>query len=254
MPERPIPRFGGYAARYHAYRPHYPARVFDRLTEEAGDHRDRAVDLGAGTGQATGDLLDRFRQVVAVEPDADMAALIPQNPLLQVQIRPAEDVEFDDGRLDAAMAANSLHWMDGPRVCRKVGRWLRPGAAFVAFGFGHVQYPGAPEAVMRTLNSEAKLWRPHTHERLVDWREYDEVLSASGAFARVEAFEIYSDLVWTPLELAGFMMTTSSGSAYADARGGADEALNALTYALEDASGGRAIPVRLPVIGALGWR
>ena len=84
------PRFGLHADRYRRFRPGYPDAPFDRAAEACGAPQACAVDLGAGSGQATGQVLKRFARVLAVEPDADMAGLIPPDPRLSVQVATAE--------------------------------------------------------------------------------------------------------------------------------------------------------------------
>jgi len=55
-------RFGDAVAAYAAYRPEYPAELWEKIL--AGippEHRQRAVDLGAGTGLSAVPLAQWFR-------------------------------------------------------------------------------------------------------------------------------------------------------------------------------------------------
>jgi SAM-dependent methyltransferase len=65
--------FGEVAETYEAVRPGYPGEVFDRVL--AGGRR-AVVEVGAGTGKATGELLARGARVDAVEPSAEMAQVL----------------------------------------------------------------------------------------------------------------------------------------------------------------------------------
>lgn len=244
-----IPRYGRYAARYRAYRPAYPDAIFDRLVAAIGPRRRHAVDLGAGTGQATNALLSRFERVTAIEPDADMAALVAQNERLTLQVATAEAALLADGEVDAVLAATAFHWMDAHRVCPRIARWLRPGGAFMAVAFARAQpQSGAVGEVLARYNA---LWRSRMHDRLSDWRAYGDLITDTQTFATVETFELYADFVWTPDQTAGFLLSTSFGAAYALSTGDEAGHHREFAQALADAAPEGVIHVRLPLEGAL---
>ena len=250
LPSDQTPRFGRYAARYEAYRPAYPDAVFDRLVAAAGAPLTHAVDLGAGTGQATKGLLTRFAHVSAVEPDPDMAALLPSHPRLTVHTRPAEAAEFAAGGVDCVLAATAFHWMDAELVCARVAGWLRPGGAFMAVAFSRPQAAFGPVGdVLARYNA---LWRSRMHDRLSDWRAYGDLITESQAFRTVKPFEIYADFTWTPEQTAGFLLSTSYASAYALATGDEEAHQKELVHALAAAAAHDGmIALRLPLEGAL---
>lgn len=247
------PAYGDWAALYQRFRPAYPPEVFTRLREALRESRPaRCIELGAGSGQATLDLADLFATVAAVEPQAEMAARIPAHPRVQVHLCRAEDASFPIGAADAVVAASAFHWMEPETVTARAIQWLRPGGVLYVFGYGWARYPQAPAALTQVLMRYAKLWRPHVHERLSGWRPYAESLLASGAFAAVEELELYAEHTWTPLELAGFLMSTSYGQSFARESGDADARLRDLSKELSDAVFGRPVRVRFPVETALG--
>lgn len=68
------PRFGKAAEAYSNFRPEYPPEMFARiLAALPSGRRERAMDVGAGTGKATRLLAEQFAEVIAVEPDPLMA-------------------------------------------------------------------------------------------------------------------------------------------------------------------------------------
>jgi SAM-dependent methyltransferase len=117
--------FGGVAAHYDRYRPGPPEAAVDWLLPERVE---RVVDLGAGTGALTRLLVGRADDVVAVEPDARMRAVLAAEVAgaRAVEGR-GEEIPLPDGCADAVLASSSWHWMDPDATFREVGRVLRPG-------------------------------------------------------------------------------------------------------------------------------
>lgn len=247
--DAPIPRFGGHAGLYARYRPAYPDWIFDRLTQACGAPTDHVIELGAGTGQATGALLTQFARVTAVEPDADMAALIRPHRRLEVRVQTAEEADFPPASADAVFAATSFHWMDQARVSAAAARWLRPGGAFMAVSYGPVRVvaPGGAEAAYRRAEAQ---WRGLKHRIVRDWRSFDGPVRDSGAFARVEKIGDRLSFDWPAEQAAGFFATTSFGSALAAERGGAEAFIAELTRAF----GGEGAMLKLEsdLSGAIG--
>lgn len=250
--ESSAPAFGAWATLYRRFRPAYPAAVFDRLAAVTGGASGLCVELGAGAGQATSDLVQRYARVIAVEPDAAMARLISPEPRLDIRIARAEDVELPAGEAEAVVAAASFHWMDQGVVARRAARWIAPGGVFFAFVMGRVQFPDAPRGVQERVNLEMIRARTYVDERLWSWLPYAEALRQSGAFAATSGFEIYADYVWSPAELAGFLTTMSFAQPLAQASGDREAYLHALTLDLAAAARDRPIPARIPIEGAYG--
>jgi SAM-dependent methyltransferase len=118
----------GFARAAHAYgrgRPGYPDVALDWLVAQLG--RD-VVDLAAGTGMLTRGLAARGRDVVAVEPVAQMRALIASVERVRVLDGTAEAIPLPDRCADAVTVAQAFHWFDGARALAEIHRVLRPGA------------------------------------------------------------------------------------------------------------------------------
>ncbi|WP_240747063.1 class I SAM-dependent methyltransferase [Microbacterium sp. K24] len=106
--------FEALADEYAAARPPYPSALWDAV-RELGVLRPgrRALDLGAGTGQATGPLLAAGLEVTAVEPGPRLAEqLRMRHPEATVVVDRAEDVELPPASFDLAVVATAIHWMD----------------------------------------------------------------------------------------------------------------------------------------------
>lgn len=127
--------FNDRAGLYSRARPPYPADLWARVraTGLVGAGR-RALDLGAGTGAATGPLLGAGMDVVAVEPGGELAAILAATyPAADVRLSRAEDVELTDSSFDLVVAATSIHWMNLDVVLPKVHRALAPEGRLVVW-------------------------------------------------------------------------------------------------------------------------
>lgn len=127
--------FEAHADDYVSSRPPYPPELWATLRDRGLLRRgNRALDIGAGTGQATGPMLAVGLHVTAVEPGARLAALLAEAcPAAEVIVGRAEDLELDRASFDLAVAATSIHWMDLDIVLPKIARVLRPTGRFLVW-------------------------------------------------------------------------------------------------------------------------
>jgi SAM-dependent methyltransferase len=116
--------FGGVASHYERYRPGPPAAAVDWLLPERVE---RVVDLGAGTGALSRLLVDRADEVVAVEPDDRMRAVLANEvPGVTAVAGRGESMPIPAGWADAVVASSSWHWMDPVPALHEVARVLVP--------------------------------------------------------------------------------------------------------------------------------
>lgn len=117
------------ASRYAGARPPYPPDLFATLRAEGViGPGTRVLEIGAGSGLATADLVRSGSEVVAVEPGRELAHLL-QTSVPEAAVLPAavEDVELPPAAFDSVVAATSLHWVDLTRTLPRLHRTLRPG-------------------------------------------------------------------------------------------------------------------------------
>ena len=127
--------FDDRADDYAAARPPYPPALWQRL-RTLGLLRPgaTALDLGAGTGQATEPLLEAGLRVTAVEPGRRLAAkLRSAHPTARLLVERAEDAEFSDAEFDLVVAATSIHWMDLDVVVPKIHACLKEDGRFLVW-------------------------------------------------------------------------------------------------------------------------
>lgn len=126
--------FGRVASQYDRYRPGPPAAAVDWFVPTRVS---RAVDLGAGTGALTRQLVDRADEVVAVEPDPRMRlVLAEQVPSVRAVEGRGEAIPLPDRCADVVIASSSWHWMDPAATCAEVARVLVPGGTLGAVWSG----------------------------------------------------------------------------------------------------------------------
>jgi SAM-dependent methyltransferase len=116
--------FGGVAAEYQRGRPGYPPEAIAWLL---GERPLEVVDLGAGTGKLTDALLRAGHSVTAVEPLAQMRAILAERlPEVTVCEGTAERTGLPDASADAILAGAAFHWFDRERAFPEIARILRP--------------------------------------------------------------------------------------------------------------------------------
>lgn len=123
--------FDRVASTYRHARPDYPAEVYDLLAAHGAIGQGlRVLEVGAGSGQASAELLRRGCVVDAVEPGpalaADLRARFPEDRLTVLEAT-AEDVALPDSTYDTVLAATSLHWVDTEVALPRLLAALRPG-------------------------------------------------------------------------------------------------------------------------------
>ncbi len=126
--------FGAIAEHYERYRPGPGAEVVEWVL---GGRTGLAVDLGAGTGALTRLLVDRVDEVVGVEPDDRMRAVLAQEvPGARAVVGKGEAIPLPDHCADAVMASSSWHWMDPEATLAEVARVLVPGGVLAVMWTG----------------------------------------------------------------------------------------------------------------------
>jgi SAM-dependent methyltransferase len=149
--DRPLPfAFGSLAETYDEVRPPYCIPLLDRAEDALQLASSASVlDLAAGTGRLTRELVKRFSRVFAVEPDNQMRALIDVGRVLAGS---AEEIPLPDASVDAVFVGESFHWFDAARAITEIARVLRPqgGIAVISTHWWET-HPPLPETVVALL-------------------------------------------------------------------------------------------------------
>ncbi len=117
------------------------ARLLDNLDLMAIDPK-VVLDLGAGTGQASGELLQRYRksQVIAADFSIEMLQQVPQPRFRHKPVRLCADAELlplMDDCVDLVFSNLMLQWCDPLLSClQEVKRTMKAGGLFLFSTFG----------------------------------------------------------------------------------------------------------------------
>jgi ubiquinone/menaquinone biosynthesis C-methylase UbiE len=160
------------AEAYERSRPQYAPAAVAWLAERLP--LQRVLDLGAGTGKLTRQLLPLAGRVVAVEPGDAMRALLERAlPGVESLAGRAEAIPLPDESVDAITVAQAFHWFELDRALPEMHRVLRPGGGF-ALLWNEWDLPEL-NAIVDRLRQDP--WRED------EWRD---LLPASPLFADLE--------------------------------------------------------------------
>ncbi len=209
--------FGAVASSYQRFRPGPPGEVIEWMLPSGAS---TVVDLGAGTGAMTKDLVGRVAHVIAVEPDDRMRTVLAGNlPGVRTVKGVGESIPLDDGCADAVLASSSWHWMDADRALREAARVLVPAGTLAAVWTG--PDPDGPFVVQaQALLSEMSPGgessdgdaRPDLGATVVDSENRVEpvlLIPDDGPFAQPEHRVLTWDVALTADELIGLLGTFS---------------------------------------------
>jgi ubiquinone/menaquinone biosynthesis C-methylase UbiE len=117
----------------------------------------RVLDLAAGTGKLTRQLVALGADVVAVEPGDEMRAVL-QRVLPDVEALPgsAEAIPLPDESVDAVTVGQAFHWFRTGEALREMRRVLRPGGG-IALLWNEWD---DDDPLMRALNDVVEALRP----------------------------------------------------------------------------------------------
>lgn len=201
--------FSGVSSGYAEFRPRYPRALYEFIASVAPGH-DRAWDCGAGSGQASLDLAETFRDVVATDVSVAQLAHGPVHSRVAWVAATAEATPIAGTSIDAVTVAQALHWFDHPRFYQEVRRVAVPGAVIVAWTYLPSQLQGKVGEIHDRLMFETLrgYWPPERRHVDTGYR------GIPFPFERLEAPTLRLDERWPLAQLTGYMRTWSATARY----------------------------------------
>jgi len=193
--------------RYNAARPDYPVEALEYFVATFGlTQATHALDLGAGTGIFTRQLLPLVGRVTAVDPSASMRASLEASGA-EVDVLEGSDVAIPlgDASVDVAFVAQAFHWFDAPRALDEIHRVLVPSG-----GLGLIWNERDESVEWVAELSRAMLWDVKQPYRV--GTDFAEVV-ARGPFVNVERVKFRHSQTLSREGLYQRVMTTSYISA-----------------------------------------
>src|SRR5215831_14994535 len=141
QPHFPVDAFAGTAPYYVRYRVPYPAGLLKDLVERAGiTGEGRLLDLACGPGRLALALAASFREVWAIDREAEMVEVGQQEATqrgvknIQWMVGKAEDLEAPPASFELITIGEAFHRLDQQRVARQTLQWLKPGCCVAIMG------------------------------------------------------------------------------------------------------------------------
>jgi SAM-dependent methyltransferase len=201
--------FSSASDRYAAYRPDYPAALFDWLAGLCSEHA-TAWDCATGSGQAALGLAPHFSHVVATDASAKQIHHAIPHPPIDYRVAPAEASGLAERSVDLVTVAQAAHWFDLPRFYAEVARVLKPGGVIALWGYGRMVLPGNMDEPFRRFYADTvgPYWPPE--RALID----DAYRSLDFPFAEIEAPAFSIEVAWTLPRLLDYLSTWSAVRRY----------------------------------------
>jgi len=203
--------FGQVADDYDRVRPGPPDEALAWLVPQ---NCQIAVDIAAGTGLFTRALQRRVSQVIAVEPDDRMrAVLAARSPGVRAVAGRGEAIPVPDASADGVFVSSAWHWLDPGRAVAEIARVLRDGGRLGVIWtsrdrrvdwVAELDVLRRPHAVRSAEDARSQLRRRH-EVTLPAMAPFENIASASFAFVRtmtvddaVDWLATYSGLITAP--------------------------------------------------------
>ena len=206
--------FSGVSSAYAAFRPRYPAALFERLAELAPG-RESAWDCGTGSGQAARGLALHFTLVWATDASAAQLAAAAPHQRVHYRVARAEASGLPDRAIDLVTVAQALHWFERPQFYAEVRRVLRPNGVLVAWCYDLMHVTPEVDAVVHAFYTDTigDYWPP---ERALVEKRYETL---DFPFDRIDIPPVDLGAEMNLTELAGYMRTWSAVTRFQEAKG-----------------------------------
>lgn len=222
---------------YQHHRPDYPDALFQWLADQAPS-RQRALDLGCGSGQACRALETLFDEVFGADLSLEQLRAASAGRTHYLAAR-ATALPFATASLDLIVVAQALHWFPLPAFFQETERTLRDGGLLAIISYGLCSVEGLEGLVETFHNQTLGHWWPPARWLVLDGYQDIELPWPERP---APAFPLLRHWHWQ--DMAGYLDTWS---ALVKARAAGEDPLAEFLPTLRAAWGEQSREVRWPL-------
>ena len=207
--------FSSVAARYAAFRPHYPKELFSYLASIAPAN-ELAWDCACGNGQATVDLAEHFAKVVGTDGSAEQIAAAKPHPKIDYKVAPAEKSGLVDASVDLVTVGQALHWLPLDSFYAEARRVLKAAGVLAVWTYSAARVEGdAVDELVQDFhyNRIGPYWPPGREHVEEGYR------SLPFPFAEIATPKFEMTARWNLEQLIGYFSSWSGTKRYTEALG-----------------------------------
>jgi len=201
--------FSELAETYSKYRPNYPKKLFEYLSDCCKEHK-QAWDCGTGNGQAAISLAEYFDNIYATDASKEQLSQAPSHPKMIFKNEPAEKVSLEDSSTDLVTVAAAVHWFNFEKFYSEVKRVLKPEGIIAVWGYHLFKITPAIDKLLIKYYSEIlkDYWPEQFH--FVDTRYTDLPFP----FKEITPPKFEMTTEWNLDQVAGFLSSWSGTKFY----------------------------------------
>lgn len=207
-------RFSSHASRYAAFRPVYPASLYDFILKHVR-RKETAWDCACGNGQVARDLAPHFTKVHATDISQKQLDNAHYAPNISYSLSPAEKTSFPDKSFDLITVAQAMHWLQIPQFFAEANRVGKDGCILAYWGYALFRVDTNVDTIVDDfyVNVIGPYWDPE--RKMID--EHYRTIRLPLDFIKAPEFDFSFN--WSLTELEGYISTWSAVQKYISACG-----------------------------------
>lgn len=199
---------------YAAFRPTYPAALFEYLSGISQD-KETAWDCATGNGQSAQELSKYFSQVLATDASTRQIEQATKRKNIIYSVSVAEQTSIETGSVDLVTVAQALHWFDLEKFFLEVKRVLKPNGVLAVWSYNLLNIRPDIDEVINHFYEETleSYWQP---ERRMVEEGYAEI---QFPFKQIKTPDFAMKQEWVCSQLLGYLGTWSAVKKYKQENG-----------------------------------
>jgi len=188
--------------QYTHYRPQYPDVIFDFLQTIVDG--DIAFDCGAGSGQATQGLSQKFKRVIATDLSFELLSKSPKLSNVYYLQSTAEQLPIHTNCINLICIAQAIHWFPLNEFYNEVKRILKPKGIIAAWCYNQAMIESAVDQTINKIYKKMSSSQNPSKERQY---LYDHYQNIPFPFKRIETPDFKIEMYWNLFQLLGYIST-----------------------------------------------